>query len=134
MSIPALVRHIEACPRKGYGHSDAAKRISDGVNLHIAAIGWQAAGKIMAFALADGTSDGVLYDSYEAAVAHQHGNEQRFFYARVAPAGLPVCDAEGLLSTWRKLAAAGFRTDAGRQPIPRLTIEDQARQMAALRN
>ena len=132
MTAIALVRHEESCPRRGFGHSDAAKRISDAINLHIAAIGWQAAGKVMAFGLADGGSDGVLYDTYEAAVRHQHGNEQRFFYLRVAAAGMPVCHAEAVFSTWRKMAGAGFRTDAGRVPIPRLTREDHGRQMAAL--
>jgi hypothetical protein len=132
--VTVLVQHLEACPRQGLGHSDAAKRASDVVNLHVMALGIEAFGGIVAIALADGSSDGVLYDNYEAAVTHQHGNEQRFFYIRVPPRGLPVCDAESLLHSWRTLAAAGFRTDAGRQPIPRLTVEDHRKQMLRLGN
>jgi hypothetical protein len=133
VSTPVLVQHTGGCPRKGFGHTDDAKRASDHVNIHLLAQGREAAHHFVALGLADGSSDGVLYDSYEAAVSHQHGNEQRYFYIKVPPTGMPVCDAESLLYFWRMAARKGFRTDVGVQPIPRLTIEDQARQIRALR-
>lgn len=119
-------------------HSDAARRCSDAVNLHVSALGFDARRKWVAVRLADGSSDGVLYDTRRDAVRHQP-NERLAAYVRIAPGGMSVCAAESFLSFNRRAYDAGFRlTDpddrnGGRQIIPRLTREDQARQMARLR-
>lgn len=52
-------------------YSDAARRISDAVNLHLMADPDGAHLKWCAFRLSDGTSDGVLYDNPVDAADHQ---------------------------------------------------------------
>lgn len=106
------------------------------MNLHLSAIGFDAHKKWVAVRLADGSSDGTLYDSRRDAVRHQL-DEQLCAYVCIPPSGMNVCAAESFLATNRKLYDAGFRlTDpddarGGRDVIPRLRSEDQARQMAA---
>jgi hypothetical protein len=135
---PSPVIHDNGCRVLG-AHSDAAKRASDAVNLHVIALGFGAFRKWVAVALADGRSDGELYDSKRDAVRHQRHNEDRFAFVRITPNGMTVCRAESYLGVHRKLAAAGFRladpdaAHGGRQVIPRLTNEDQAQLMARLR-
>lgn len=139
--IPALVRHDPGCnharPDAG-GHSDAAKRASDWYNLHVATGGHLAYGQWIAIALADGSSDGTLYASRKAAVAHQHHNESWFCFARIMPHQMTVCAAESFLYMHRMAYENGFRmTDpeaagGGRALIPRITNEDHAFQLQAL--
>lgn len=130
------VEHDPGCPVIG-AHSDAARHASDAVNLHISAIGFDAVGKWVAVALSDGKSDGTLYDSKRDAVRHQ-ADEQLCAYVRIAPNGMSPCSAESFLATHRKMYRSGFRLadpDAphgGLDMVPRLTREDQRRQVAAL--
>lgn len=127
--------HDSGCPV--LSHSDAARRASDAVNLHYAAIGTDAIGKWVAIRLADGSSDGVLYDRKRDAVRHQP-DEKLAAYVRIRPGGMNVCAAESFMKMSRMAYDAGFRLadpDArhgGLDLIPRLTREDQGRQMAAL--
>lgn len=94
--------------------------------------------KWVAVRLSDGRSDGTLYDLKRDAVRHQP-SEQMCAYVRIPPNGMGVCAAESFLAVHRKLYNGGWRLvdpDAqhgGRQVIPRLTQQDQARQTAALR-
>lgn len=153
MSVPVLVRHDPGCKySRGRdlvvdddgrivsgeitpGHSDAAKRIADHYNLHKAAgaiTGWW-----VAFALADGSTDGDAYPTKAEAVRHQHQNEWWFTYVKIGPASMTVCQAESLLYMGReqsKLRLAD-RDDrrGGLDVIPRLTREDHERQMQAIR-
>ena len=132
------------CPERNRrpdgSHSDAAKRAADMVNLHLFANpGGGAVRRWVAVALADGRSDQVLYDSKRDAVRHQHHNEQLYAFICISPGGMSVCEAESFLR-WNRLAYdAGFRLPdpghraGGRQLIPRITNEDQARQLRALR-
>ena len=130
------MKHDSGCPHTT--HSDAARRCSDAVNLHLVALGHEAVRRWVAIRLIDGGSDGVLYDTKRDAVRHQ-AHEQRCAYVCVAPGGMSPCAAESYLATHRKLYDAGFRLadpDAphgGRQVIPRLTREDQRAVMARLR-
>jgi hypothetical protein len=130
------VTHDPGCPLKT--HSDAARRCSDAANLHVSALGFDSVRKWVAVRLADGGSDGTLYDTKREAVRHQP-HEHLCAYICIAPNGMSVCSAESFLSTHRKLYDAGFRladpdaSHGGRQVIPRLTNEDQARQMRSLR-
>lgn len=127
--------HDAGCP--GIKHSDAAKRASDQVNLHLAAQGLEAFRKWVALRLSDGGSDGVLYDSKIMAVRHQ-ADEQLCAYVCVPPTRMSVCSAEAFLSFTRRAYNAGFRlTDpdsrtGGPDVIRRLTTKDQAMQVAAL--
>lgn len=138
MSVPVLVRHDGGCryarPSDG-GHSDAAKRLSDGYNLHKAAggtLGW-----IFAAKLSDGAISDELFPSKDIVVSHLWPYEDWFFYGKIGPASMSVCEAESRLKWERE--AARLRTTGrdykrgGLQVIPRLNAEDQARQMAALR-
>lgn len=119
-------------------HSDSARHCSDAVNLHLVAGGYDSHGKWVAIKLADGRSDNVLYDTKQDAVRHQL-DEQLCCYVCIPPCGMNPCQAESFLATHRKLYDAGFRladpdaAHGGKQVIPRLTVEDQARQMSALR-
>lgn len=143
MGVPVLVAHGPGCryarPGNG-GHTDAAKRVADAHNLHLLAGSAYKpnphVGRVIAVALADGRSDGVLYDSQAAAVRHQRHNEVWFAYLRITNGGMTVCDAESFLRTHRLFYEAGWRLpdagdpDGGRVVIPQLTAEDER---AALR-
>lgn len=117
------------------GHSDAAKRFSDHCNLHRAAgsRGW------IAVALADGDTDGVVYDTRHAAVAHMWPRERWYFYCLLSGAFMSVCAAESLLRYKRVMnEMEGPLTDreapaGGLEVIPRLAIEDQEAQVRAIR-
>ena len=126
----------EECPRHGR-HDDAAKRIADQYALHRIGAGDAAVGKWFAVALADGRSDGVLYDSRGDAVRHQRHNEVRYWFVPITIGTLSVCDAQIVLAhhraTARQSAALLDRDHAagGRQLITRLTAEDQRAQTRA---
>jgi hypothetical protein len=133
--MTVIVRHDIGCPPKLRdpfgGHSDAAKRVSDQWKLHRVALGNNAIGKWFAARLADGTSDGVLYDTKQDAIRHQHHNEVYFAFICIAPTDISVCDADVYLRTLREMYDAGIRmTDpadaaGGRAPILRQSREDQ---------
>lgn len=128
--------HDSGCPVRV--HSDAARRASDAVNLHISAIGLDAAGKWVSVRLADGSSDDVLYDTKRDAVRHQP-DEKLCAYVRVPPSGMNPCRAESFLKMTRMAYDNGFRLadpdakDGGRELIAPLKREEHARQMARLR-
>lgn len=121
-------------------HEDAAKRVTDGYNLHRVAGGYDTVGKILAFRIQDGTSDGVAYDNKPQAVAHQRHNERYCMFVRVRTSSMTVCEAATLLRSARMLYDLGNRPDrshpnGGLDLIPRLTSEHQVRQdMALLRS
>jgi hypothetical protein len=112
-------------------HSDAAKRASDAYRLHKAALGQAAVGRFFAIALADGSSDGVLYDTRRDAVLHQHHNEQWYAFIAIHPGDLDPCEAEEWVALNRMFYDKGIRlTDpeharGGREVIQRVTVEDQ---------
>ena len=95
-------------------------------------------GQFIALALADGSSDGVLYASRAAAVAYQRHNERRYMYLKIQPHGMSVCEAESVLHMHRAGADTGIEApdrDApggGYTMIPRVTAEDYTMQVAAL--
>lgn len=118
------------CPQKG-PHSDAAKRVHDNYHLHRTADYFASLGKWIAVALQDGSSDGVLYDSKQDAITHQHHNEQWYAYIQITPANMTVCSAEIFLGVTRRLYDKGFRMvdpdhrGGGRELIKRASFEDQ---------
>lgn len=110
--------------------SDAANRCADAVTL--AAIGG-AAGMWVAVALADGRSDGNVYDTRDAAIRHQRWPEHCTFI-QVPPAAMSPFEAEAVLDYWRKLHAANVRDDQPGLllPLMPLTRGDRRRQIRAL--
>lgn len=89
-------------------YSDAARHCADAVNLHVMVDHVNAIGKWVAVRLADGESDGVLYDTKADAVRHQL-HETMCAYVCIPPGGMPVADAEVYLRTMRQLYDAGYR-------------------------
>lgn len=119
------------------GHSDAAKRFADMYNLHKAAgqvRGW------IAVKYLDGSSNGTVYDSRPEAVADLFPREDEYFYATLTQPPMSVCQAESLLRYKRVMSEmdrAHADRDAphgGREVIPRLAVEDQEAQIAAVRS
>lgn len=135
MAGQVLYRHDFGCRpaiRSPFGfHSDAAKRQSDTYRLHRTAQGIDAIGQFFASALADGTTDGVLYESKSAAVRHQHHDEQWYAFVCIGPGDWTPCEAEEFLFLQRMLYDRNIRlTDpdharGGRQVVQRSTVEDQ---------
>jgi hypothetical protein len=137
----ALVQHDPGCnpatrQEVGGAHTDDAKRFCDWYNLHREA--GAPIGHWIAVKLADGDSDGCAYPDRSSAVSHQHHNEKWYCFIQLRPCTMTVCEAESLLR-WQRHAnrlQKGF-TDrdakqGGLQVIPRLTMEDQEQQIAAL--
>jgi hypothetical protein len=121
---PDQVPHIFRQP------SAAAKRCSDAVSL--AAIAG-ASGMWVAVRLADGSTDGNVYDSREAAIRHQKGLAA-FVPAQVQPGGMQHPEAEAFLDYWRRLSDANVRDDDPGLllPLMPLTRRDRARQIRVL--
>ena len=136
--MPVLVRHDPGCyhaREADGGHSDAAKRLSDTYNLHVTC--GARIGSVFAYSLADATSDGTLYDSRQDAVDHQRHNEGWRGYVRMGPGRMSVCQAAAVIR-WDRQAAELARAQRGERSgglevIPRLTIADRERQLAAMR-
>jgi hypothetical protein len=128
--------HAQWCQRKWKRHSDAARRLADTYNLHRTALGLDSVGKWFAAALADGTGDGVLYDSKSDCVLHQKHNESNYTYVKIVPTGMNACEAHVMLATARRLYDHGMRMvdpdhrRGGLDLIKRITVEDQ---LAAMR-
>jgi hypothetical protein len=87
---------------------DAAKRASEAVHVHIFALGHAAIGKWVAIRLADGGSDGKLYDTKAEAVRYQL-HENMCAYVCIPPGGMPPEDALVYLRVNRQLYDNGMR-------------------------
>jgi hypothetical protein len=128
------MRHVEYCQQKAFGHTDAARRISDTYNLHRIGAGDAALNKYFAAALVDGRSDDQLYDTKRDAVRHQHHNEDYYTFICIGPQSMQICDAEVMLKIARALYDRGIRladpddAKGGKEAIKRLSAEDQIAQ------
>lgn len=87
-------------------YSDAARRVSDEITLHLLADGDGNHLKWLAFKLEDGTSDGVVYDTPTDAAAHQT-HYKRCAYIQIHRGGLSAQGAEAMLTYTRAVFAAG---------------------------
>lgn len=85
--------------------SDAARRCSDQIRLHIA---MHSEGKWAAIRLSDGGGDGVPYDTRRDAIRHQL-HEQWCAYVKIPYDDMPPAHAERFLEMNRELYEAGFR-------------------------
>lgn len=102
--------------------SDAAKRCSDTIRLHI--VGGMA-GKWAAIRLSDGGSDDVAYDTRQDAISHQL-HEMQCAYIQIPLDDMPPEHAERFLAIHRELYDAGLRfcDPEGHGPIIPQNMED----------
>jgi hypothetical protein len=106
--------------------------------MHRIVLGLSAQRGWVAIRMADGSSDGTLYDTKRDAVRHQ-SYEQECLYVSIPPGGMSQCSAETLLQLHRKLYRAGMRLadpdarSGGPQLIRPLMVEESRRMLSALR-
>ena len=91
--------------------SDAAKRASDAINLHLATVDWDTARMgWVAIRMSDGGTDGNLYFSKQSAIKHQMHEQQCCYIAlRNLIAGATPRDMEIFLRWNREAYNAGLR-------------------------
>lgn len=87
---------------------DAAKRLSDAVALHLVADFDQAIRSIVVVKLEDGSTDGVLYASWDDACAKGVPDPRWYAPLRITPDGINERDARLWMRTMRMLP--GIRT------------------------
>lgn len=87
----------------------AAQRMSDAVNIAVALGPDSAPGRYMAFSLADGSTDEVVYDTRNDAVRHTANKPGAYCYVCLTPDGMTVRVCERFLSGHRALYASGHR-------------------------
>ena len=141
-----LVRHDPGCRYAriddGGGHTDAAKRLFDGFNLHRVATAHLALSDLrhgwVTVALEDGTVGDDVYDSRGAAVGAMFPHEARFFYLKMNDRIPSICTAASLLRSHRIFAAVHQpdrdQPHGGREVIPALTLEGRERQAEAVKS
>ena len=114
-------------------YSSAAYRMADIMNDAIVNYPWSV-GMWMAFTLADGESDGVVYETRRECVAHQF-SEQLCCYIKLIPMGVNAQMTQAMLSFYRAAYDAGRRIVDPEQPdyILPTTEEDFRSQVARLR-
>lgn len=126
----------ETCTHPFHAHSDAAKRVSDACMLAWTFHGYDCVGKFMAFKAEDGSSDNEIYPRMKD--AERHNPCTSHFYIAMHPGGIGECEAEILLIFYRGALRRGFRqsdpdiTGKAKSPIPRISRENIAAQIAAL--
>lgn len=135
----SAVQCVPSCRWHFKGHTDAAKRISDALNLAWTFSGWDGTvGKWMAFRLSDGTTDHAIYDTKRDAVIHV-GNEFHYCFFKMQPMGCTVCQAEIMLWFTRTAIENGFRladpdkASGGPDIIPRIGHADVFAQLRSLK-
>jgi hypothetical protein len=87
-------------------YSDAARRVSDEVTMHMTADREGTYGKWLAFRLSDGTSDGVVYDDPVAAADAQLHYKQ-CAYIQIHRMGISPKAAAVMLAYYRRVYDAG---------------------------
>lgn len=87
-------------------YSDAARRVSDAITLHLLADGDGNHGKWCAFRLSDGTSDGVVYDDPVVAADHQLHYKQ-CAYIQIHRGGMSPRAASVMLNYYGTVYDAG---------------------------
>lgn len=86
-------------------YSDAAKRCSETIGIHVLA---GKAGRWAAIRLSDGSSDGIAYDQRSDAIRHQL-HESQCAYVQIPQDAMPIAEAESFLNFNRQAYDAGFR-------------------------
>jgi hypothetical protein len=100
-------------------YSDAAKRLSNAINLHIHAQGDAAFFKVVAFRLDTGASDSNLYDTRDDAIRHTRSKPGVWAFCSVHPTGSSPREAESALK-WARFTyfGLGARIDSGSDAEP----------------
>jgi hypothetical protein len=81
----------------------------------------------MAFTLADGQSDGTIYDTRDDAIRHHRNKASRYFYfsLREAAHGITSREAAQVIALTRVQAERGrYHPEANLAPINPITMED----------
>lgn len=88
---------------------DSGRRMAELVNLRVSSTPWDhIVNSWMAFRMVDGSSDNVLYDTREDAVAHQPDDKRCFYLCmRNAQGGVKALDAQLLINMQRQILDAG---------------------------
>lgn len=94
--------HGEPGPLGAY--SDAARRISDAVQLHLLADPAGNEGRWLAFQLADGVPDPTLYDSRSDVIRVKGVFAKNWGALKILPMGISYAAAESYLKTSRAIA------------------------------
>ena len=91
--------------------TDAAKRMHETINImHIARTWDELKHGWMAFKLADGTTDNILYDTRADAIKHQLSEQTCLYLAmRTTLGGVPLVDCQLLIDIHRQVYDAGGR-------------------------
>lgn len=114
-----------------YALREAGKRMADALNLHVVA--GQATGRWLAISLADGRSDGTVYDTRDDAIRHQF-HETQCWYEVLKPRSYSADECALTLMYARAAYDAGWRNPAGAPaPILPVRIEDLVSKSALLR-
>lgn len=90
----------------GRSYTDDARRMADAMNLHAVckSKGWAV------FALADGRTDNVAYDTRDAAVRAKRWNRDNFLYLEIPAGGVnDPAEMQACLDYARALHKAGYR-------------------------
>lgn len=101
-------------PPSAFGPSEAARRVADAINLHVAVLPVEtliSPGRWVAVRLADGHHNGRAYDSRYGAVLDHHNLAMGYAYPRVPIDGCTPRMAESLLKMWRLAYDNGLRLD-----------------------
>jgi hypothetical protein len=116
-----------------YALKEAGKRMSEALNLRLIFDGPGVTGRWMAFALADGRSDNVLYDTRSDAIRHQF-HETFAHYEQMRPKSWSADECAMTLQYARAAYDAGWRPEPDAPaPIKPVRLEDQAQQLRRLR-
>lgn len=118
---------------------ECGKRISDHINIHILCNDWfDIKNNWMAFDLAEGRSDGTLYDSHKDAADHQRDERRALYvcFSGIGPNGAVPMECSKLLGFWRDAYKAGGRfIDKGeRYKLPLMTAAQNDYRTALIRS
>jgi hypothetical protein len=109
--------HLDLCPhglrvcRKCAIVEDSGRRMSELISIMVASHPWdEIINSWMAIRLADGSSDNVLYESREAAIAHQPDERWCLYvFMRNCQGGIKPLDAQLMINLHRQVYDAGGR-------------------------
>jgi hypothetical protein len=111
----------------------AGARMADTLNAAIIANARTATGRWLAFALEDGSSDKVIYDTRLDAITHHQNKPGAMWFEQLRPAGYSADECAMTLQYARAMYSAGWRNDpAYPAPIMPVRREDAAKKQTQL--
>jgi hypothetical protein len=116
-----------------YALKEAGKRMAGILNAQVCFGKGLQFGRVMAFALADGSGDGTVYDTYHDAMAHQ-AHERECHYEILRPASYSADECALTLAYARAFYDAGGRPDPQYpMPIAPVRLEDRTAKLRQMR-